>query len=161
MMDKNKLNQMKTTEIAKLLLQRAIEKAQMEARVTAANKELSFINAVLTDRMDDEDVSDLTVDDIKLKVEIKQQFSIDKDKTDHDWDDPDGAFHTWLKEIGNQDMIKTKSSVHHSTRTSFLKKWVKEKNVLPDFIKTSFFNSVRYNNAEIERRANDGSGNEE
>lgn len=149
---------MRTTEIAKLLLSTAITKAKLEEEVKNRNKEMSFINAVLTDRMEDDDVSEITVEDIKLKVDIKQQFSIDKDKTDNDWDNPDGAFYTWLKETGNQDMIKTKASVHHSTRTSFLKKWIKDKNVLPDFIKTSFFNHVNYNDAEIKRRALNGSG---
>lgn len=136
-------------------MQTAMEVVRLEKQKKESNKDLTFINQVLTDRMEEDDVDSIEVDGVKLEIKSERQFSIDKDKSTTQWDDPDGDFHKYLKETGNDDMIKTKASVHHQTRTSFLNKQMDDGKVLPDFIKVTLFSHVNYNKSEIERRALD------
>ena len=147
-------NQMKTSDIAKELIAMVEEKHRKEALVTDINKEISHINTVLVDRMDEEDMTVLvTADGVKLERITDEQFKLNIEEK---WDEEGGSFHRWLKEIGEDGVIKTKSSVHSATRDKFLKERRADGKDLPSFIDVGFFNRIKYNNAELKRRALSG-----
>ena len=106
----------------------------------------------------EEDVESIVVDELKIEFKTEEQFSLN---IENGWDDPEGPFFKWLKDIGNEGLIKTKSAVHNATRTKFLKEWLAEKKPLPDFIDLKYWNRIKYNQAEIGRRViNDSKGTE-
>lgn len=141
-----------TQNNAKKLLELLIEKEKLSNQVSDANKKIAVLSQELYDDMEDEGIDSIEVDGIKFAPEIQQDYVLSEEYKGQRWDEI-GVFFKWLEEIGEDALIKTKSSVHPGTRKSFLKEYQEKGGALPDFIKETFFSTVKYNKSEIKRRA--------
>lgn len=152
MNEQQDFNSMSTSELAKYFISQLELKERMENEITVINKKIQFIDSTLYEKMDDDDIEYVNIDNIKLSKVIDEQFVLNTSDEKEKWDTENGAFFNWLKEIGEDGLIKTKLSVHHQTRTAFLKEMLDKGQSLPEFIKSTFWNHVKYNKSEIKRR---------
>ncbi len=145
---------MSPVDIGKHLLAVAERKVGAEAELKVINKKMTSINSILAKRMQDEDLSKMQVDDVMMECITDETFSLDKDVACGDWGDDQGDFFKWLKEIGEQGLIK--ETVHHTTRDKFLTGWREDGKSLPDFIKIGLWLHVKFSMAAIKRRVENG-----
>ena len=146
-------DEMSIDELGKELILIAKSKYVAEEVVTNINKQVGALSSILADKMEEKDVPMMMVGEHKLEYKLDETFSIDKDVTDSTWGDEDGAFFAWLKEIGEEGLIKNKPSVHNATRDKFLKGITAKKESLPEFIKINFFKRVKYNATKVKKEA--------
>jgi len=134
-----------------LLLQK---KTRIELQLKEINKDLYDREQCLFDSMIEEGVPSLSLDmgteSIKFEPKVDTDFSLDGPVAGRKWDDI-GMWFDWLREIGEDGLIKTKESVNAQTRKAFLKEYTEKGNMLPDFIKESPMNKVKYNKSALER----------
>jgi hypothetical protein len=127
-------------------------KAQLEKQLKEMNKYLASLNANITEQMVGDNLTSIEHDEIKFEVKVEDTFSLDTEATGHKkWDNE--LFFNWLQEIGEQDIIKMKESVHPATRDAFLKAKVNEGMTLPPWIIHKNFQHLKFNKSAIERKA--------
>lgn len=137
-------SQEKTKELLSLLK----EKVLFEKNLKELNKKIMAIISNLYDYMEDEEISKITIEDIEFKRTIETNFSLNGKLKGKKWDEI-LEFHNWLREIGEDGLIKP--TVPWNTRLKFLKEWVEDDNDLPDFIKQDNFGTVKYNKSAVKR----------
>jgi len=137
--------QKKATEF----LEKLKEKERLELRLKELNKQITTDSQELYDLMEEEKVDSIEIEGIKFTPTVMQDFVL-ADNEARSWDEHP-EFFKWLKEIGEDSLIRTKETVPWNTRKKFLKEWVEENNPLPPFIKEVFFNTIKYNKSAIKR----------
>ena len=143
-------NAMSEVDLATHYIEQLKEAERLAVRSTELNKRLAIMNSILYAKMEEKNLDELTIDKIKFKSVTDENYSLEEGT--RPWNDPDGEFYKWLHEIGEEKLIKQKLDVNAKTRDSFLTNMRKEKISLPEFIKISFFNRVKFNKSEIRRR---------
>jgi len=136
---------MNTQELSKQMFDLLLEKEKLEDLLKETNKSLNQLSTELYEAMETENIDDITIRGIKFSKEIKRDFTIDS----HDWDSD--LFFNWLKQIGEDGIIRTKQTVPWNTRNKFLKEYIDDGNPLPEFIHELFFNTIKYNKSAIKR----------
>jgi hypothetical protein len=119
-----------------LSLEREID--EKNSAVKILDEKMRNLVSSLVEDMDAENITEITVEGKEFKRDVITAFTIDS----HKWDDP--MFFDWLKAHDMGDVIRMKEEVHAQTRGKILREWVEEGNALPDFIKQSFFNTVKW-----------------
>ena len=143
---------MNSLDIAKELLLLAKQERKLDLVLKELKMQLTRKSQELYDYMEDEGVGQLEVDGITIKQHIDQDYCLSGDLKGKQWDQV-GVFFEWLKEIGEEGLIKTKESVPYQTRKKFLKDWQESGEQLPDFVEETFFTTVKYNKKDVERLA--------
>jgi len=147
---------MNTQEKAKMLASLLVEAEKLELKLKEKNKEAMALMMQLNESMDDEGIPSITVNieggEIKFDPVEEEDFKLAGEFAGKNWDDC-GVFHDWLRQVGEDGLIKTKPSVHAATRKSFLKKWTELSEPLPEFIERTFHSTVKYNKSQVVRIA--------
>lgn len=138
--------------IAKELIQLEEKKHRLAAQATELHKEIMGTKSKLYQSMEDSDVPKITVEDIEFKQAEDINFSLADDVEEKKWDDHPPWFE-WLRANDLDGIIKTVVSTNAATRKKTLKEWVEDNKDLPSFAKESYFNTVKYSDAAIKRRA--------
>lgn len=140
--------------IAEELLSLLLQKEKAENAAKALNREVAKKSEFLAAKMDEEKCDGVSIRGIDFKPELKRTFSLslgDEAKRDRlKWDEIPEWF-GWLKEISEEGLIRTKESVPWNTREKFLKEWVDEGKVLPEFIAGKYYDTVKYNKSAVKR----------
>ena len=144
------MEQIKTADLCRQFIDCMEVKYKLKAEATENEKKLRRLNAQLYERFDEEGLQELVVENVKLIKKSDETFSLDGEAKGQEWNQPEGAVLSWIKEIGEKDLIK--DNIHQSTMKAFLKEWRKDKKDLPPFIKVGFYNHIKTNKSEIARR---------
>ena len=142
-------NAMSEVDLGKHYIEKIKESIRLELQTTELNKQLTAINSILYKKMDAKELKMFVVDELKFEADTKENFSLEEGTLP--WNEPTGEFYKWLKEIGEEKLIKTKMDVQAGTRDAFLKDLLKKGMNLPEFIKRSFFSRVKFNKAQVKR----------
>lgn len=141
---------------AKEYIEKLEQKARLKKSTSLIDAEIKKLDAKLTEEMKENELTELVVDELKLTKVIDENFSLTGESTGQVWDDEKGKWFAWLKENGNEALIK--ESVHSKTRNAFLKSRRTEGLDIPDFIKIGLWEHIKVNKTEIERRVENESG---
>lgn len=144
---------MRTTQkVAQELFELLVEAEKIEFSLTEKHKQIGRLKAELNEAMDSENVDKISIRGIEFKPIEEQSFALTGPAEGQKWDDSE-IFFKWLKEQGEEGLIKVKETVPWNTRKKFLKEWVENKQQLPDFIKESYFETIKFNKSAIKRLA--------
>lgn len=143
-----------TKSLLKYLADKLQERARLDTQMSELNKFVNEIDNFTAQRMADDDVPEMTLElngeKIKFAVTDEEQFSLNKEVTEHTkWDNPE--YFAWLKSIGEETLIKKKESVPAPTRKKHLRQMREQGIDMPDFVKVSFYTHLKYNKKAIER----------
>ena len=144
---------MKSQDLAKKLLKLLKKEAEVDNVLKDMHKEIGQIKAELFEALQKDGIDSIEMEGIKFIPDVVQDFALEDKFKGKQWDYIPDWFN-WLRDIGEDGLIKTKESVHPATRRKFLKEWIDDDNELPDFIKEIFFNDIKYNKSAVKRLAN-------
>jgi len=144
---------MNSQEKAKDFLELLKKREQLQSELTELNKQITQKSQELYDMMEDENVDSIEIEGIKFEPVVEQDFVLTGELAGKKWDDVTEWFQ-WLKEIGEDGLIRVKETVPWNTRKKFLKDWVNDGKPLPSFIKETFFPTVKYNKSAVKRLVN-------
>lgn len=138
------------TEDAKKLLQALKEKELLDLRMKELNKYIYILEQKLNESMQSLNSDKISIDGIEFKPVIEESYAINKiDGLVENWNDP--TVFDWFRERNMGDLIMNREEIHHTQRTASLKEYVKEGNPLPDFIKQTLRETVKYNKSAVKR----------
>ena len=137
----------KSQELCQELLTCLKHKEETELGLKQLNKQINALMINANEAMTEEEV-EIKVEGILFKPITEESYSLTEEKVK--WDEYEPWFE-WLRTNGQEDMIKTKNSVHAGTRKSFLKNWQDDGNELPSVVKSTYFETVKYNKAAVKR----------
>lgn len=140
----------KSQAICRDLLIRLKHKEELAVGLAETNKEIARLSAKANETMAEEDCDEVTLEGIKFTPITEENYGLSTPVKGEKWDEYIPWF-DWLRENEQGDLIKTKESVHAGTRKSFLNSWQDDGNKLPDFIKTTTFDTIKYNKEGIKR----------
>ena len=128
-----------------------LDKERTERTLKEKNREITELCVRLAETMEEEEIDKIDYRGVTYQPKTEENYSLDTDQVGtNKWDDAPQWF-DFLRSRGDGDMIKTKESVHPGTRNSYLKKLVSDGEVLPDWIKESFFETVKWTKSKISR----------
>lgn len=146
---------MNSQDKAKLLLEAIKKAAELDGKLKELNKSINIQCMELHTSMVEElgtgeNDPSITVEGITFKPVSEQGFKLSGELSGMKWDRCD-VFFNWLNEIGEDGLIRKVESVPWNTRNKFLKKWIENGHILPDFVEETFTNTVKYNKSAIKR----------
>lgn len=116
-----------------------LDKAAEAAKILDA--EIKSLKSQLYSEMENDDLEKMTYKELQFIKTDKVQFSL-ADNNGGKWDEYPGFF-DWLRETGNEKLIKVTTSVNPQTRNATLREiYAEDPTKIPNFIKVSFFNTV-------------------
>ena len=149
---------MNTQEIAKDIAEKLVEAEKQKLVTTELNKVINGLKVKLNEAMDDEGIPSITVEVAggKLKFDPieEEDYKLAGPVAGQKWDEC-GVFHAWLKEQGEDGIIKIKPNVPAGTRKKFLQDWEEMGEDLPDFVEKTYFSAIKFNKSEVTRLAKD------
>ena len=114
-----------------------------ENQVTALQADIKELKGQLYSEMENDNIEELTYKELKFKKTDEVQFSLAESYAGRKWDEIDDWF-DYLRESGNEGMIKIMKTVNAQTRNAFLRRLYEENpDKIPGFIKVSFFNTIK------------------
>ena len=137
--------------LCKEIYDTAIERAKLELQLKQLNKRLNGLKGEANQAMFEENVEAITIEGITFKPDQEANFSLnDGSKT---WVESQ-RFRAWLEENNLQDVVKTREEIHHGTRNKILKEALEpgSKTTKPDMVNVSYFATVKFSEAAIERK---------
>jgi len=117
------------------------EKNLKKEELKDIDKKISDLKKQITELMDDNEITELIIDDVKVKRAVLTNYSIDS----HNWSDQ--RFIKWLKENDYGDVIR--ETVHPATRNKILSEYCDAGNDLPEFIKDNYFDTIKYSTSKV------------
>jgi hypothetical protein len=141
---------MQTQKKATELLSKLKEKEFLEQRLSKINKIIASKAMELYDFMLEEDIGKFPIEGIEFKPIEERDFSLSGKEENMRWDECDDWFE-WLKTIGEDGLIKVKRTVAWNTRKKFLKDYVDNEGILPEWIKENYFNTITWNKSAVKR----------
>jgi hypothetical protein len=138
--------QKKTSE----LLSKLKEKEYLEQRLSQTNKTIASKTIELYDSMFEENIDKISIEGIEFKPIEERDFSLSGKEENMRWDECEDWFE-WLKTIGEDGLIKVKRTVAWNTRKKFLKDYVDNEGILPEWIKEKYFNTITWNKSAVKR----------
>jgi len=127
-----------------------VAKEQYEIELKELNKKITAMGQEIYDEMVEQDVDKITVDGLEFKQHVETDYVLGEEYSGAQWDKVPEWF-AWLKDTGNDGLIKTIESVPWNTRKKFLKEWADAGNEMPVFVKEKYFTTVKYNKSAIAR----------
>ena len=119
------------TELVKHLAELKEKKKRVEEELTAINKEIQLLaEKEIPEFMDENDLDKVTVSGVGtcyLRSDVRAYVKADDRE----------AFHQWLKETNNGELIK--ETVHPTTLKAFAKESLSNGKQLPEFISATSF----------------------
>ena len=141
-------------KMAEELIALSIDIEVREIQVSEMKKQLRKLEGSIVRQMIDNSIDKIGVDGIDFSTLDISNYSLDKSilGDNVEWDNP--MFFEFLREVGEGEAIRSRESIHHSTRKAILDGLVKKGVDLPNYINIKGFTKLQYNSKKLKGRVN-------